>query len=178
MTGPSLAGVWGRKAGGLSSFERYSPALRGSGVVWNENTLDPWLKEPAAFIPNNRMTIDGIDDDQTRANLIAFLKTASQAGKDAAAGMGMNAPEQDLKALDPAQRVTAIRYCHDTFHVSTGDGQTRDFWERNLRFHIDSSAGGPKRGEPVIMRAGMFGDRAAVIFAAPEEISSFIRHAC
>ena len=35
MTGPSLAGVWGRKAGGLASFfELYSPALKASGVVW------------------------------------------------------------------------------------------------------------------------------------------------
>src|SRR5437588_2456350 len=50
MTGPSLAGVWGRHAGGLSSFERYSPALKSSAVVWNDQTLDEWLKDPAHFI--------------------------------------------------------------------------------------------------------------------------------
>ncbi len=172
MTGPSLAGVWGRKAGGLASFERYSPALLGSDVVWNEHTLDAWLKDPAAFIPDNRMTIEGVDDDQVRAGLIAYLKASS-------AGMGAGgAPETDLKTLGPGQQVTAIRYCHDTFHVSTGDGQIRDFWERNLRFQTDSSKRGPKSGAPVIMRAGMMGDRASVIFATPEEISGFIRHEC
>ncbi|WP_235885746.1 hypothetical protein [Bradyrhizobium niftali] len=31
MTGPSLAGLWGCKAGGLASFERYSDALKLSG---------------------------------------------------------------------------------------------------------------------------------------------------
>jgi cytochrome c len=34
MTGPSLSGLWGRRAGGLSSFPRYSPALKRSDVVW------------------------------------------------------------------------------------------------------------------------------------------------
>src|SRR5258708_3123810 len=33
MTGPSLANLWGRKAGGLSSFERYSDALKSSGII-------------------------------------------------------------------------------------------------------------------------------------------------
>jgi cytochrome c len=33
MTGPSLVGVWGRKAGSLPSFERYSDALKSSGII-------------------------------------------------------------------------------------------------------------------------------------------------
>ena len=40
MTGPALSGVWERKAGTLQSFSRYSDALKSSGVVWNEQTLD------------------------------------------------------------------------------------------------------------------------------------------
>jgi hypothetical protein len=54
----------------------------------------------------------------------------------------------------------------------------RNFWERNLRFKTDSSEDGPAKGAPAILRAGMMGDRAAVIFASPEEISGFISHAC
>jgi cytochrome c len=42
MSGPSLAGVWGRKAGRLPSFPRYSAALAGADIVWNEQTLDTW----------------------------------------------------------------------------------------------------------------------------------------
>lgn len=54
----------------------------------------------------------------------------------------------------------------------------RNFWERNLRFKTNSSEDGPAKGAPAILRAGMMGDRAAVIFASPEEISGFISHAC
>jgi cytochrome c len=60
MSGPSLAGVWGRKAGSMPSFPRYSSAL--AGVVWNEQTLDAWLADPARFIPHNLMTIREIGD--------------------------------------------------------------------------------------------------------------------
>src|SRR3981081_642645 len=47
MTGPSLANLWGRKAGGLSSFERYSEALKASGIIWDDRSLDGWLTAPA-----------------------------------------------------------------------------------------------------------------------------------
>jgi cytochrome c len=40
MTGPSLAELWNRKAGGLTRFSRYSPALKSSGIVWDDNTLE------------------------------------------------------------------------------------------------------------------------------------------
>src|SRR5262249_27280766 len=39
MTGPSLAGVWNRKAGGLASFTRYSDAMKLSGITWDEQSL-------------------------------------------------------------------------------------------------------------------------------------------
>jgi cytochrome c len=42
MTGPSLAGVWNRKAGSLASFSRYSDALKSADIVWNDKTLDEW----------------------------------------------------------------------------------------------------------------------------------------
>ena len=49
MTGPSLAFILGRKAGGLPSFRRYSPALKSFGVTWSEQTLDQWLADPSAI---------------------------------------------------------------------------------------------------------------------------------
>ena len=186
MTGPSLAGVWGRKAGSLASFDRYSSALKSSNVVWDEASLDAWLKSPAAFIPNNHMTFPGIPDARPRADLIAFLKQAS-AGNLSAVASEKSAREvvnaasggfEDLKKLGPDQQLQAIRYCHDTYHLTLADGQTVDFWEANLRFKTDSSDTGPSPGKPAIMRAGMQGDRASVFFAAPEEISSFIKHQC
>jgi len=179
MTGPSLAGIWGRKAGSLKSFERYSPALQTSSVVWDEKTLDAWLKSPSRFIPNNHMTFAGISNAGKRADLIAFLKEQSGGQMpiaDQASGMGPDF--KDLKKIGPDRQVHSIRICRQSYFVTTADGKTADFWEPNLRFQTDSSDLAPPRGTPAMMPAGMMGDRAAVIFAAPEEISAFIKRQC
>lgn len=180
-TGPTLAGVWGRKAGELASFDRYSSALKASGITWDAKTLDPWLKNPAAFIPNNWMTFAGIPDAGTRADLIAFLRAVSESHDGAPAvnvPSAYTAAPKDLKKLPPEHRVTAIRSCRDSYFVTTADGRTRPFWDASLRFETDSSRFGPAPGAPAVLPAGMFGDRATVIFADPKEISSFIRQEC
>jgi cytochrome c len=186
MTGPSLANLWDRQAGTLSSFMRYSDALKSSGIIWNETSLDPWIADPRAFIPDNHMTFRGMKDARARADLIAFLKDATQPGRapqmaPAQGGMmgmmgGGRVP--NLKKLDAEDRVQAIRYCRDTYKVTTADGKTHDFWERNLRFKTDSSEEGPESNAPAIVDSGMMGDRASVIFATPQEISQFIASGC
>lgn len=189
MTGPSLAGLWGRKAGSLASFERYSDALKASGIIWDNRSLDAWLTDPERMVPDNAMPFQGIKDARVRADLLAFLKETTKPG--AAPGrtaqaqmggmagmMGGGGRDPNLKNLEPSKHVTAITYCHDTYRVTTGDGKTRAFWERNLRFMTDSSKDGPESGVPAIMPAGMLGDRAAVIFAAPKEITKMIEAQC
>ncbi len=52
--GPRLHGLFGRVAGSISDF-RYSEAVKGSGIVWNELTLDAYLKDSEAFIPGTKM---------------------------------------------------------------------------------------------------------------------------
>jgi len=79
MTGRSLANLWNRKAGSLSSFPRYSSALKSSGVVWNDKTLDDWINDPQHLIPGNEMTFQGIKNGP-RADLLAFLKQATEPG--------------------------------------------------------------------------------------------------
>jgi cytochrome c len=91
--------------------------------------------------------------------------------------MGGRGRDPNLKSLEPNKRVKAITYCRDTYRVSTADGKTRAFWERNLRFMTDSSQNGPEKGAPAIMPAGMMGDCAAVM-AAPEEINKMIEARC
>jgi cytochrome c len=90
----------------------------------------------------------------------------------------MGGGDLNLKTVGPEKRVQAISFCRDTYRVTTADGKTRAFWERNLRLMIDSSENGPPSGSPALVRAGMMGDRADAIFAAPEEISGFIKHEC
>jgi cytochrome c len=181
-TGPSLAGVIGRKAGTADGFRRYSPALTGADVVWDTVALDAWITDPQALIPGNRMAFRGLPDAQARADLVAYLAQAEHQTADAAQGgmMGMGGGDDvpNLKMLGPEHQVTAVRHCKDTYDVATADGNNEPYWERNLRFKTDGSELGPESGKPVIVGAGMMGDRASVIFAAPDEISPFITPGC
>jgi cytochrome c len=75
--GPSLFGIFGRKAGELEDF-RFSPAIRRSGIIWGPETLDAFLTDPQATVPANRMPYAGMPDPADRADLIAFLRQASR----------------------------------------------------------------------------------------------------
>lgn len=70
--GPRLAGVFGRKAGGVSGFE-YSQGLKKSGVTWTDGTLENWLRDPDLMVPDNKMSIS-VPKAEERRDLIAFLK--------------------------------------------------------------------------------------------------------
>ena len=72
--GPSLSGVFGRKAGSRDDF-RYSRALSRSGIVWNERNLDAFLKAPDQFVPGTRMPFEGLASDAERAAVIKHLKS-------------------------------------------------------------------------------------------------------
>ncbi len=185
MTGPSLSGVLGRKAGGAPDFMRYSDALAKSAIVWNGQTLDRWLQNPERMVPGNTMTFPGIKEPQTRIDLIAYLKAASEGKAPEVAQrqggmMGMMGQRRmpQLKKADPDSQVKSLRHCRDTYFVTTGDGQTHKIWEFNIRLKTDSSASGPNRGQPVLVGVGMQGDRAAIVFASPDEISPFIKQSC
>lgn len=192
MTGPSLANLWGRKAGSLSSFERYSSALKASGIIWDDPSLNAWLTNPQQMVPGNDMPFEGIEDPGVRADLLTFLKEATKPGAPAQTaqsrmggmkggmmgGMMGGGGDRNLKNPTPDEQVKTITYCHDTYRVTTADGKTRAFWERNLRLKTDSGKNGPQSGAPALVPAGMMGDRADVIFAGPEEISKMIEARC
>ena len=183
-TGPSLAGIWHLKSGTVGGFRRYSKALKELGITWNEETLGEWLKNPKEMIPGNRMVFRGITDSKMRQDLIAFLKNPSRAEKGSArgrdgmgGGMGDGRP-LNLKELGANNQIKSITYCADTYDVTTKTGDTHQFWEFNVRFKSDSSENGPTKGNPVLIPAGMRGDRASVVFSSPEEISPLIHRKC
>jgi cytochrome c len=180
LTGPSLAHIWGRRAGTVDGFTRYSEPLRRATIVWDESSLERWLADPQALVPANLMTFPGVKDAQQRADLVAYLKAvaAGQAPPPTGGGMMAGPARPDLKALGSERRVKAIRHCGDGYHVTTEDGRTVPFWEFNLRFKTDSSRLGPPPGKPALVSAGMQGDRASVIFSSPAEISRFIEQRC
>jgi len=182
MTGPSLAHIWNRKGGTVEKFLRYSDALKRADVVWNEATLDKWLANPEQFVAGNNMTFPGVRESRDRQDVIAYLRAVSEGKAPSAAprrgGMMMQSGKVDLKKAPPAGQVVSIGHCGDTYTVKTADGRTSKVWEFNLRFKTDSSKDGPLPGKPVIVGAGMQGDRASVVFAAPAEIGSFIKQTC
>jgi cytochrome c2 len=71
--GPSLVGVFGRRAATGTTFG-YTVALRKSGLTWDAPTLSRFLAKPSALVPGTAMPAS-ISDDDDRANLIAYLST-------------------------------------------------------------------------------------------------------
>jgi cytochrome c len=70
--GPSLAGVFGRRAGTAAGFT--GRALRGLDVVWSEASLDAWLADPKGFTGRNSAMPVKLADPQDRADVIAYLR--------------------------------------------------------------------------------------------------------
>jgi cytochrome c len=182
LTGPSLATFWGHTAGTVAGFDRYSKVMKAANVVWNEATLNKWLHDPQRFIPGTSMTFPGLPDNEARADVIAYLKAVSEGRAPAAEqqrGGMMAAPERpNLKQAPPQGQVVAISHCRDAYSIKTADGAMNKVWEFNLRFKTDSSKSGPEPNKPVIVGAGMQGDRASVIFAGANEISRFVKESC
>lgn len=76
--GPSLNRIIGRKAGTAPGYPNYSQGLKNSGITWNETTLDKFITNPDAVVPNNNMKpFKGISDADVRAKIIEFLKSSS-----------------------------------------------------------------------------------------------------
>ncbi len=182
MTGPSLTHIWNHKAGTAEGFLRYSDALKHADIVWNEPTLDKWLANPEQFVPGTSMTFPGVKEGKDRQDVIAYLKAVSENKapqvEPRRGGMMMQSRKIDLKKAPQAGQVVFIGHCGDSYSVKTADGKTNRVWEFNLRFKTDSGKDGPRPGKPVIVGAGMQGDRASVVFAGPAEISNFIKQAC
>jgi cytochrome c len=74
IIGPSLAGVYGTKAGEVAGF-KFSDAMKNSGLTWNAATLDKYLADPKGVVPGTLMSLAGIKDADQRAAIIAYLKT-------------------------------------------------------------------------------------------------------
>jgi cytochrome c len=70
--GPELNGLDGRKAGTAPNFD-YSDANKNSGIVWNEETFEDYIKNPAAKVPGTKMIFPGIKNEQQAKDLWAYV---------------------------------------------------------------------------------------------------------
>ena len=73
--GPAHRGVYGRRAGSAPGYG-YSPALKASGIIWNDQTLDKWLQGPQKLVKGTRMYFV-LPDPAERTAVIAYLKATS-----------------------------------------------------------------------------------------------------
>jgi cytochrome c len=75
--GPYLLGIFGRPAGTAEGFT-YSPAMKDSGIVWDETTIAEYVADPRSYVPGNRMAFPGLKKEEDIANLLAYLEEATQ----------------------------------------------------------------------------------------------------
>jgi cytochrome c len=73
--GPALGKIMGAKAGTQPGYANYSAAMKSSGVVWDEQTLDKFIANPDAVIPNNNMKpFKGVEDAAVRKRIIEAMR--------------------------------------------------------------------------------------------------------
>jgi cytochrome c2 len=89
--GPTLYGIFGRKAGTVPGYA-YSPAVTNSRVVWNEDTLKRYLGDPHKLIPGDKMIFAGIKSDSELDDLTAYLKQAQSNSHSLRSGSGDASP--------------------------------------------------------------------------------------
>ena len=87
-------GLFGRRAGSVPGFT-YSSAMKRSGIVWSDKTLDRFLTQPLKMVPGSTMTYDGVADAKERADLIAYLKRVDETPE-----CRKQAPPQVLPAVE------------------------------------------------------------------------------
>jgi len=96
--GPSLAAVFGRKAGSLAGYH-YSPAMAQAGLTWDEKTLDAFLTSSTKEVPGTAMPV-ALPDATVRANVIAYLETL---GRASAVEASVPATHAELLSQGPTQ---------------------------------------------------------------------------
>jgi len=72
--GPSLAGIWGDKAGDIAGYD-FSDAMKASGLTWNQANLDRFIADPKGTVPGNKMPFGGVKDAAKRQEIINYIKS-------------------------------------------------------------------------------------------------------
>lgn len=77
VAGPNLHGVFGRKAGTAEGYA-FSEAMIKSGIVWDDQTMAEYNRDPKGKVPGTKMVFNGIKQPAQLADLVAYLKQATQ----------------------------------------------------------------------------------------------------
>jgi cytochrome c len=75
--GPHLKGLFGRAAGSLEGYA-YSDAMKASGITWDEESLEAYLKDPKALVPGGKMVFAGLKKEDDIEDILAYLAEATK----------------------------------------------------------------------------------------------------
>lgn len=76
-TGPNLNGLFGRKTGQAAGYA-YTDANKAKGITWTADTLFTYLENPKKYIPGTKMVFAGLKKANERADLIAYMESATK----------------------------------------------------------------------------------------------------
>jgi cytochrome c len=96
--GPNLYGIINRARGTHDGFS-YSAAMKGKGGSWSYADIFQYTKQPAVFIPGNKMAFAGLPKAQDRLDLIAYMRSWA----DSPPALPPPAPAASKPADQPAQ---------------------------------------------------------------------------
>lgn len=71
--GPNLWNIYGAKAGAKEGFN-YSKVMAASEIIWDDESLDAYIKKPSEFMKGNRMSFVGIKKAEDREALLLYMK--------------------------------------------------------------------------------------------------------
>ncbi|MBL8782614.1 MAG: cytochrome c family protein [Alphaproteobacteria bacterium] len=99
--GPNLYGIVGGTHAHAEGFA-YSTAMAAlKGKTWGYDELDAFLKSPKAAVPGTKMAFAGLSKTAERVNLIAYLRTLSDAP------LAIPAPKPAAAPAEPAPAAPA-----------------------------------------------------------------------
>lgn len=112
--GPNLWAVVGGPVMHRAGFA-YSDAMsahKAEAPTWGYDQLDQFITAPARYVPGTKMSFAGIRDQQTRIDLIAWLRTQGSGGfaipaPDPARQPGAAAPAEGAEGAAPAEGAAA-----------------------------------------------------------------------
>ena len=95
--GPNLWGIIGAKLAHAGDFA-YSAGFKEKGGQWDYEKLNRYLHKPRDFIKGTKMSFVGLQSDQDRADVIAYLRTLSDSPEPLPAKLELDSPSNKPKA--------------------------------------------------------------------------------
>ena len=82
-TGPHLNNIYGRIAGSLNDYKKYSKNIinaGNNGLIWDSETLSSFIENPKKYLSGTKMNFKGIKKSTDRNALLEYIKSIASSG--------------------------------------------------------------------------------------------------